>query len=229
MLMISNPHICRGIYTLPQASRLLRVPTPVLRYWIGERKDKNVESIIVRQFATERILTFAELMELHFIKLFRDEDVSFQAIRRAAKKASDKYHSNYPFTYRRFDTDGKSIFATCKNEETDKEIVEDLQHGQLVFKQIIRPFFKRLDYLSTNDAGRYWPLRTSSRNSGRIVLDPERRFGQPLDSETGVSTEAIRQAVTAGDGQDVKTVARWLDIPVEAVEAAMKFEKSLSL
>ncbi len=226
--MLSNPHLGRGIYTLPQAARLLRVPTPVLHYWIGERKDKDVASIIVRQFATERILTFAELMELHFVKLFRDEDVSFQAIRKAAKRASDKYHSDYPFTFKRFDTDGRSIFATCKNEETNKELVEELDHGQLVFKQIIRPFFKRLDYLSTNDVGRFWPLRTSSNNSGRIVLDPERRYGQPLDADTGVPTEAIRQAVTAGDGQDAKTVARWFDIPLEAVKAAMKFEKSLS-
>lgn len=92
---------------------------------------------------------------------------------------------------------------------------------------IIRPFFKRLDYSQTNDVGRFWPLRTS-RNDGRVVLDPERRFGQPLDAETGVPTDVIQKAVTAGDGQDVKTVARWFDIPVEAVKAAMKFEKSLS-
>jgi len=69
----------------------------------------------------------------------------------------------------------------------------------------------------------------NGRNNGRVVLDPERRFGQPLDSETGVPTEAIRRAVTAGDGQDLKSVARWFEIPVEAVKAAMNFEKSLSL
>ena len=224
--MSNNPVVGRGLYTLPQAARLLRIDTNLLKYWIGERK--SAESVIPRQLQNEHVLTFAELMELHFIKLFRDQNVSFQAIRKAAKKASDKYHADYPFTVRRFDTDGKTIFATCKSEATNKELIEDLQHGQLVFKSFVRPFFKRLDYRSTQDVGRFWPLRTG-RSDGRIVLDPERRFGQPLDSETGVPTEAILKAVTAGDGQDVKSVARWFDIPLEAVKAAMKYEKSLSL
>jgi uncharacterized protein (DUF433 family) len=174
------------------------------------------------------VLTIAELMEFHFVKLFYEKNVSFRAIRKAANAASTKYDAEYPFTVRRFDTDGKTIFATLRSKETDKELVEDLERGQLVFKSVIRPFFKRLDYLTTNDAGRYWPLRTSSRRDGRIVLDPNRRFGQPLDAETGVPTDALVKAVTAGDGQDAKTVAKWFDVPVEAVKAAIKFEKSLA-
>ena len=221
-----SQYIGCGLYTFGQAARLLRVDAPTLRYWIGERK--GIESVIHRELSNEHVLTFAELMELHFVKMFRDEKVSFQTIRKAAKAASAKYGSEYPFTVRQFDTDGKSIFATLKSKETDKVLIEDLEKGQLVFKTVIRPLFRRLDYRTTDQVGRYWPLRTSSRRDGRIVLDPERRFGQPIDSATGVPTYAIRQAVTAGNGQDVTTVAKWFDIPVEAVKAAMKFEKSLS-
>ena len=220
-----SKYLGRGLYTFGQAARLLRVPVTVLRYWIGERS--GFESIIHRQLSDEHVLTFAELMELHFVKLFRDQDLSLQAIRSAAKAASQKFGAEYPFTVQRFDTDGKTIFATLRRREQDPVLVEDLRRGQLVFPTIIRPFFKKLEYLQ-DGIGRFWPLKSSSRNWGRVVLDPERRFGQPLDSETGVPTESIRQAVTAGKGQDVKTVAKWFVIPVEAVKAAMKYEKSLA-
>lgn len=223
-----NPsqYLSRGLYSFGDAAKLLRVDLTVLRYWLGERD--GVEPVIHREFAGQPLLSFAELMELHFIKLFRDRDVSFQAIRKASRAAADKYGANYPFSVKRFDTDGRSIFATLHSQETNRELIEDIRNGQFVFSSVIKPFFKRLDYLPTNDAGRYWPLRTSSRNHGRIVLDPERRFGQPLDAATGVPTRALMQAVNAGNGQDVKTVAKWFDVPVEAVTAAIRFEKSLS-
>jgi uncharacterized protein (DUF433 family)/DNA-binding transcriptional MerR regulator len=211
-----------GLYTLGQAARLLRVHPAMLRYWVGEADD--VDPIVPRQITDDRVLTFAELMELHFVKMFRDEGVSYQAIRKAAKAAANKFHSAYPFTLKRFDTDGKTIFATLRKGEKSKTIVEDLEKCQLVFPTIIKPFFKKLDYSTTNDIERFWPMK----KTGRIVLDPTRRFGQPIDSESGVSTATIASAVTAGDGQDVKTVAKWFDISVEAVKAAVQFEKSLA-
>lgn len=211
----------QGIYPLGQAARLLRVRPGTLRYWIQEHGQ--VQPAVHRSFDGD-VLSFAELIEYHFVKMFLDKGVSFQAIRKAAKVAAAKFDVEYPFTMKRFDTDGKTIFATLAKKETRKQVVEDLQKGQLVFQQIIRPFFQKLDYGALNDAARYWPLQ----KSGRVVLDPDRRFGQPIDAETGVPTRAIYEAVTAGDGQDVKAVASWFEIPVEAVKAAMRFEKSLA-
>jgi len=170
-------------------------------------------------------VTFAELMELHFVKIFRDDDVSFQVIRRAATAASKRFGTDYPFAVKRFDTDGKSIFATLRSKETDQELIEDLERSQLVFSKVIRPFFKKVDYHGTHEIERFWPLY----RSGRVVSDPTRRFGQPIDAPTGVPTEALLQAVNAGDGQDVHIVAEWFDIPVDAVKAAVRFELSLAL
>jgi hypothetical protein len=38
----------------------------------------------------------------------------------------------------------------------------------------------------------------------------------------------LAKAVAAGGGQDVRDVAKWFDVPLEAVKAAVKFEKSLA-
>lgn len=218
---MDSKYVNVGIYSFRQAARLLAVSGNQLRYWIGEF---SAESIVKRQLKDDRLLTFSELMELHFIKLFRDEDVSLQAIRKAANEAAKKFHTEYPFTVKRFDTDGKSIFATLTSKETNRELVEELKHGQLVFRKLIKPFFKKLDYRGTTDIERFWPMK----KSGRIVLDPSRRLGQPIDSDTAVPTDTIYKAFTAGDGQDVPTVAKWFDIPVEAVKAAIRFERSLA-
>ena len=165
-------------------------------------------------------LTFRELMEIQFIKLFRAEGLSLQAVRQVARKAAERDKTDYPLSAKQFDTDGKAIFATLIGTSEKACLVEDLRRGQFVFDPIIRPFFRKLEYRGGREVARYWPLE----KSGRIVLDPARKFGQPIDAATGVSTRAIFEATQAGGGQDWKTVADWLEIPISAVEAAVTFE-----
>jgi len=221
-MSITREYVGVGIYTFGQAARLLRVRPNLLQYWIGERP--GVDSIVKRQFEDERLITFAELMELHFVKLFRDENVSFHAIRKAASEAAKKFNTDYPFTVKRFDTDGKSIFATLKSKETDHELIEEMRHGQLVFNALIKPFFKKLDYHGTAEIERFWPMQ----KNGRVVLDPSRKFGKPIDFETGISTDVLFNSVNAGGGQDEQVVAQWFDIPLEAVQAAVRYERTLA-
>ena len=222
MSTTQEQHVGVGIYTIGEAARLLRVRQNLLRYWIGERA--GVDSIVKRKLRDERLLTFAELMELHFVKIFRDEKVPFHTIRRAAIEAAKKFNTDYPFAVKRFDTDGKNIFATLKSQETDQVKIEELRHGQLVFNTLIKPFFKQLDYHGSAEIERFWPMH----KTGRVVLDPARKFGRPIDNETGISTEALVNAVNAGGGQDEQVVARWFDIPLEAVQAAVRFERTLA-
>jgi uncharacterized protein (DUF433 family) len=145
-------------------------------------------------------------------------------IRKASKEAAKKFNSDYPFTIKRFDTDGTHIFATLKGKETNKELVEELRHGQLVFNKLVKPFFRKIEFRGGEAAERFWPMD----KSGRVVLDPLRRFGQPIDFETGISTHTLFEAANAGDGQDVGVVARWFNVPREAVQAAIRFERALA-
>ena len=66
------------------------------------------------------------------------------------------------------------------------------------------------------------------RSLGRVVVDPNRRFGQPIDDQTGVPTEVLANALKAEAG-DAARVARWWDVPVEAVEQAAEFEARFGL
>lgn len=206
-----------GLYSIPEAARLLKVPSQRVRRWIHPR-----EGLIHRAFEPEeRTITFLELMELHFVQMFREAGVTLQTIRKAAEMAAKRLKTTYPFAVHCFDTDGRTIFATLIDAEKDKALLEDLRKGQYVFDSIIRPFFKKLEY-GPQHAVRFWPRGTD----GRVVLDPTRRFGKPIDSETGVPTISLFHAIEAGE--DETTVASWFAVPIEAVIAATQFEKSLA-
>lgn len=209
-----------GFYTLPQAARLLGLHTNRVRRWLG--KEPSTEAVVERDSSIEGTITFRELTELMFIREFRAKGVSMPAIRKAAVAASKKFRSRHPFAVKRFDTDGKTIFATLQRKESDQTIVEDLAKGQFVFEQIIKPFFRKLEY-GKRDVARYWPLEPK----GGVVLDPERRFGQPIDAESGIPTATLANAVQADKSHNVASVARWFDVSKEAVQAAVSFEKSL--
>lgn len=206
-----------GLYSVPEAARLVKLSSGQIRRWIDPQKGVVQRAL----FSEERTITFSELMELHFVRMFREEGVSLQTIRRAAKTAAHQFQCPYPFTVHRFDTDGRTIFATLLQAEQKDSLIEDLKRGQYVFETIIRPFFKKLEY-HQDDAIRFWPLS----QTGRVVLDPQRHFGKPIDAPTGVPTETLYLATKAGD--EPSTVATWFNVPDAAVTAAVTFEKSLA-
>lgn len=228
--MDSSRYVGVGLYTFPEAARIVGINPAKLRRWVSQyrRKTPGAEylskPVISRSFQDgEHILTFLELVDLLFIKLFREQGVSMQVIRQAAEEAARRFDTPYPFAVKRFDTDGKRIFATLKAESQVERVVLELGKGQMVFDAIVRPLFRKLDYQNGGDALRYWPLD----RQGRVVLDPQRSFGKPIDAETGVPARALYDAVLAGGGQPPETGTRWFGVPLEAVQAAVKFERSL--
>jgi uncharacterized protein (DUF433 family) len=229
--LTAPPYVGVGLYTIPEAAHIIGVKTPKLRRWIGEYQRTATDGIrklgkpvIARHFTDgERLLTFLELVELLFVKLFRAEGVPMTVIRKASDEAARLFGTRYPFAVKRFDTDGRRIFATLQDHTDDQRAVLELGKGQLVFESVVRPFFRKLEYRDGGEALRYWPL---DRN-GRIVLDPERSFGKPIDAETGVPTKALYDAVTAGGGQSPESVAEWFGVPREAVQAAVTYESAL--
>lgn len=216
MTLASDSYIGKGAYTIADAARIVHAPYTTVRGWL--------HSVVPRRFPRDiQIVSFVELMEIHFIKMFMDEGVSPRTIHAAARTAAKLFETDYPFAVKRFDTDGRDIFATLAKQDGGAETIEDLRKSQFVFKTILRPFFRKLDY-NRSEIARYWPMG----KRGRVTLDPDRQFGQPIDHESGIPTKALYQATRAGKGQSSKQVASWFDIPEAAVRAAVVFEKSLT-
>jgi len=220
-----------GLYTTAEVAHLLKVQPYKVRRWIegyylydhGQLR-RRASAVISAELAKDggpRILTFVNLVELHLVKLFRDANVGMRTIRQAAQVASQVFGTDHPFALKRFDTDGRQVFMTLTNAETQSDIVEDATTAQRVFEHMIRPFFLKLDD-EQDEIQRFWPLGKHRR----VVLDPRRALGQPIDVETGVPAFVLAMAAQAEGSADRAAVM--YRVPIEAVRHAIEFERSLA-
>ncbi len=219
----------KGIYTVPDASRLSRVSSRRIRYWLkGLPSEKIKESTDRRLWRGELspiddklALGFLDLQEVRFIDAFLKTGVSWHLLRAAHGIARNRYAIEHPFCTRRFVTDGSQIIEEIA-AEPDSIAYEEVVKGQRVFRQVIQPFLRELEFSDNDQLVRWWPLGTDRT----VVLDPRRQFGQPIAARSGVATEILQAAANAG--QTVEEIADWYELDVESVRDAIEFELGLA-
>lgn len=224
--MTSPSYLGNGLYSISDAARIIRVPAGRLRHWVRgyyygpAEARKRQFSVVPRFYGDEKApLAFVELIELLFVSEFHRKGLSMQYIRKAAARAREQFNAAYPFAVKQFSTDGRRIFTTIDIEEHPKRVTHEIVHGQVVFDSIVRRYFKYHLDIEDDVTKRYWPLGRRQR----IVIDAERSFGAPIDAKTGVPTEVLSAAVKAGDSKE--EVAEWFDVPIEAIRAALRYER----
>ncbi|WP_426748617.1 DUF433 domain-containing protein [Myxococcus faecalis] len=225
------PRFNVGVYSLKEAARLVRMKSDRVKRLVkgyefrGRRGQRSSSPPLFRgQF--EEIdgtinLSFPDLIELLFVRDFREHGVSMPVIRRAAEVAAEMYGGvDHPFCFRKFSTDGKRIFTTAADAEGDEHMV-DLVRRQHVFAQVMDPFLKQLEYSEAGQLLRWFPLGKDKR----VVLDPRLSFGAPIVAKFGVPTSVLYAAHRAGESEE--NIAAWYDVPVAAIQDAISFECSL--
>ena len=221
-----------GSYTAFEAARLLKTsPLNVNRWLRGYTYKRSGEARQMPPLWTTQHVAIEDHLEigvrdliaLRFVKAFLDAGVGLLAIRNCLEYARECAKDDRPFSTRRFQTDGRTIFlesivrARAQVAETN---LLDLKKKQYVFKQIIEQTFKDLD-IEDDAVARWRPFHGKKS----IVIDPDRAFGQPIASEFGVPTVALADAVEA-EGS-VEEVARIFDVPVAIVRDAVQFQTDL--
>lgn len=218
-----------GSYTAPEAARLLKTSALNLNRWLrgytyrraGE--ERRMPPLWTSQHADvqEHLeIGFRDLIELRFVKAFVDAGLGLLAIRNCLEYARECAHDERPFSTRRFQTDGRTIFLESIERAGETKLL-DLKKRQYVFKQLIERTFKDLD-IEDDTVARWRPYRGKKS----IVIDPGRSFGQPIASQFGVPTVALAEAVEA-EGS-LEDAARIFDVPVGVVRDAVNFEESLA-
>lgn len=219
-----------GLYSIPEASRLTKIPSQSIRRWLkgyrypagsSNRYSSPLWVPEVGEIDDSLTISFLDLMELRIVREFRGKGVSLQAIRIAIQRASNLFARSHPLTQKRLLTDGRSIFAQIAQEQGDPELV-DLVSSQYAFERVLRPsLYASMAFDSYGDVICWYPLWRKKS----VVLDPGRSFGRPIVAE-GVPTEILTAAYAAE--QNLETVARWYDVPKEAVKAAIDFEQQIA-
>lgn len=216
-----------GLYSVPEAAHISRVPTRSIRRWMKgyefTRADGSVRHMPALwqrdiEGAGTLVLTFRDLLEVRFVDAFLREGVKWAVIRRSAQVAAETFGESHPFATQRFLTDGRLIFAQSAERESKGELLE-LYTSQYAFADVVGPFLKDVEFAAAQPV-RWWPL------GGRrcVVIDPLRSFGRPITASGGVPTEVLASGYRIE--QSYKAVASWYGIPVREVRDAVEFEVS---
>jgi uncharacterized protein (DUF433 family) len=212
-----------GLYSLPEAARLARMPVATLRRWAGEGRSPANERpsssmpLVQREdpeLIVQGLLTFSELVALLLIHRLRQAGMPLAGIRSMAQQAAAALQTSHPLVTHRFYSDWPGLLAS----KNDAELASSRPAIQLVLES----FAGQLDYAEDDAVNGYWPLGKERR----VVLDPARAFGQPIDPVSGVPTRALAGMSTAGE--TIEDIARWYRVDLDAVRDAIQFEQSLT-
>jgi uncharacterized protein (DUF433 family) len=165
-------------------------------------------------------LSFRDLIELKFVKAFRDIGLSLPAIRKCLLRAADIVGDARPFSTQKFRSDGKTIFLDITNSVDEGQLV-DLKRRQNVFRSVVAPIFHNIEF-DAKTAVRWFPLGMKRS----IVVDPARSFGQPILMESGVPAEVIACAVPVEGSAE--RVAQLFEISLKSVHDAILFQSKLA-
>jgi uncharacterized protein (DUF433 family) len=230
----------RGVYGASEALRLLNfvrkpaadsrsVSRQTVARWMrgyehGADSERHSAPLWQPDYANHDDLiefSFRDLIELRFVKAFRDLGLTLPTIRACFKRAVEEVQDVRPFSTQRFRTDGKSIFLDITSQLPAGEMV-DLRDRQRVFKSIVEPSLKDLEF-DASVVARWFPMGISRRT---VVLDPSRAFGRPIIQSVGVPTQVIADAV-AIEGS-VEKVSRLYEMSPVEVRDAQDFEQRLA-
>lgn len=217
-----------GLYSFSEAARLTGIESSQLRRWLrgyayrpkGEQEKRTAPPLWHSPLQDEDLdaLSFGDLLEVRFVEAFRKHGVTLQTIRAAARHARELFSTDYPFTSRRFRTDGRDVFAEAIRETGETEVM-DLAKKQYVFEKVVRPsLYTGIEFGPDEMATRWFPVS----NSKAVVLDPQIAFGKPIVTDVGIRTDILYEAFQAE--QDKHLVARLYVVPVAAVDHAIRFE-----
>ena len=234
-----------GCYVLRDARRLTGVPEAVSRRFVRHYKGELGLWGGGRQRLGERYyVTFRDLMELRVINAFRIVGLQWPVIVRTAGYGRVRFGTDYPFSDRRFQTDGRDVFnegvdglepgvpvpavPPRKVYEQGAVWLEEVSgNRQLAFDEVVDPsLFEPMEYLDDVPV-RWYPAEDWGESGiGRsVVVDPKRSFGAPVVADGYVPTQTLYWNFVA-EGKNPELVARSYEISVDAVLCAVAFEEA---
>lgn len=217
-----------GLYTTAEAGRLLHIPAAKITRWlrgrqVGERDYEPLWTSEVDIGDGRTYLGFRDLMEVRVAAEFIKFGLSPQRVRAAIRSAREITGEDRPLSTDRFRTDGRDIFfRVIETDEhgEERERLLNLLRRQYEFKQVIEQLLKPIDFDERGAPLKWWPCGKRIK----ILVDPTRSFGQPIDGVTSVPTAVL---AAAGRLEGIERTARAYAVPLASVKRAIEFESTL--
>jgi uncharacterized protein (DUF433 family) len=225
---MNAPLLDKGLYTVGDAARLLRVSPRRVRGWIAGYPKTKADPILrndVGWLDDSLAFSFANLMEIRFIEHFTALKVRTATIREMAREAERILRHPHPFATKTvFQTDGRKIFAETAQATGDKRLYDLRAKNWAMLTVIEQSLHREVGYNPAGDAAQWLPRPELPS----IVIHPMVAFGQPVLKEEQIPTRAIYEAFQA-EGDDADSVAKWFQINPQRVRDAVEFELNLAM
>lgn len=213
-----------GVYTLPEAARLLRSQRATVQRWaFGYRRGgKSYPPVIDAHLPDvdgRHAVTFLELVELFTIREFRSVKVPWHKIRATFDYLSGALETRHPFALKRWFVDKAGIYYQV---EAGGPFIEASGDGQLAIKAALTPYLRQLEFDLEGIARRWFPLGKEAP----VVIDPGIAFGAPVVAGTGIRTATLAAMEKAGESPE--SIAWWYELEIPQVDAALRYERSLA-
>lgn len=235
-----EPDIYRGrdprevpTYTTIEAAHYLRIPEQTVRNWCFGRswsrngKTVHVRAVIPAADVTRRMLSFANMVELHVLDSIRRQHyVELHIVRKAVAFLKREFDTKYPLADIQMETNGKDLFVGQLGR-----LINVSREGQLAMIEVLEQFLRRIERDPRGLAIRLFPFTRNTRmreesvllNAPRIVsIEPTIAFGRPVIAGSRIPTVEIAERFKAGDSFEL--LAGEYGRPIAEIEEAIRCE-----
>jgi predicted RNase H-like HicB family nuclease len=195
-------------------SKIIGIPIRVIDYWDRENFIKPSVSEASGS-GSVRLYSFTDLIQFKVAKFLRDQGLSLQKIRKSLNFLRKHLPEvEKPLTQLRFLTDGETIFALTNK---DREIIDTLKKGQLVFSIAIEDLVKDL-------GGKTSQLTTDKEY---LVTVAKRKFKTILHTDVQDGGYWIECPELPGCSSQGDSVEEALDMIKDAIKGHLEVEEEL--
>lgn len=218
-----------GLYTPVEAAMLARITPGLMKRWI--HGTGRSQPTVKARFADdpERIITFLDLIQALAIRELRfQEQMSLQKIREAAATAREN-GIEYPFATKGFKYYIFEHKLWLEDEHGHMIGLNRPDKHQRLMRPVVMPFLRRVKFDETTKLATQFIA--DQREGIRIVIDPNRRFGQPIVEPTGYTVFTLVDAYRSEGGGDegMKQIVKGYGVTEQAINAALDYYETLGI
>lgn len=205
-----------GLYTTREAAYYAQVSPHLVTRWFYT--DPVLESGV--DIPEQRLITFADFIQLGAIRTARKEGVSLAKIKQALTYAKElgidrplarKYGEVWHIV-------GKNIVFRSDPDSEKYYQASGRSRGNLVIPAFVEIYQRKISFDETFLATQIRPYNYKNWN---ILLDPEVRFGEPIIEDSGYTVKTLWSAVSSEGG--IERAADVFGVEIDAVEAACNY------
>jgi uncharacterized protein (DUF433 family) len=216
-------------YRAGEAAHILALPMGTVQAWSfghdyrhADGKPKRFKRVIEPADTRHKLLSFANLCELHLLGVIRRRHrVKLPQVRQAVEYMRDRMGEPRPLLSARFSTNGVDLFV-----ERAGQLFNVSKQGQQALRADFEQALSRIGRDDRGVAVCLFPLSVPADYPGEppkaVVVDPLRSFGRPALVGAYVRTEVIADRHLAGDS--IEEMAGDYRVTPRQIEEALRFE-----